>query len=148
MSLLDHPILAPTGEAARSTKRALALTATLGLVVLAILLPVMQSSDETAQGYHINSLEQQRADLQAQIYLTQSQIAQLGALTRVDGEARSRLGMIPSTKETDVTVSVAVPVTRPLPNAYVPAGSITSGSTAVKSSASVWQKLVHLLPFS
>jgi hypothetical protein len=147
MSLLDHPLLAPTGEAARSTKRALALTATLGLVVLAILLPVMQSSDETAQGYRIHSLEQQRADLQAQIYKTQSQIAQLGALGRIDSDGRSRLGMVPPTSETDVTVSVPMPVTRPIPNAYLTAAS-TSVPVTSRDSSSVWQKLLRILPFS
>ncbi|HTE83994.1 MAG TPA: hypothetical protein VK821_04625 [Dehalococcoidia bacterium] len=144
MSVIDHPILAPTSEAVHSAKRALALTATLALVVLAILLPVMQSSDETAQGYRINNLQHQRTDLQAQIYKTQSQIAQLGALTRIDGEARNRLGMVPVTHETDIAVSVLMPAIRPLPNAYMPAGN--SGSPG--NGGSVWQKLLRLLPFS
>ncbi len=144
MSLLDHPILIPTTEAARSAKRALTLTATIGLVVLAILLPVMQSSDETEQGYRIRSLQRQRADLQAQIYSTQSQIAQLGALSRVDAEARSRLGMVPISRELDVAVSVPVPTTRPLPNAYLP----VPPTAAPNSGGSLVDKLLHLLPFS
>jgi hypothetical protein len=144
MSLLDHPILAPTGEAARSFKRAVALTATLVLVVLAILLPVMQSSDEAAQGYRIRGLQRQKADLEAQIYQTQSQIAQLGALSRIDNEAHARLGMVTVTREVSVSVSVPVPEVRPLPNAYLPAAP----SPTPVARESVWQKVRHLLPFS
>jgi hypothetical protein len=144
MSLLDHPLLAPTAQSARSTKRALGLTATLVLVVLAIMLPVMQSSDETAQGYRINSLQRQRTDLEAQIYQTQSEIAQLGALNRIDSEARSRLGMVPATSATDVNVTIPMPVTRALPNAYV--SPATTGPSTAK--ANIWQRLLRLLPFS
>ncbi len=144
MSLLDRPVLAPTGEAARSAKRALTLTATLGLVILAILLPVMQSSDETAQGYRIHALQQQKADLQAQIYKSQSQIAQLGALTRVDSEARGRLGMVPVTHQTEVAVSIPKPAIRPLPNGYLPEQPAPTSA----DNGSMWQKLLHFLPFS
>jgi cell division protein FtsB len=144
MSLLDHPLLAPTAQSARSTKRAIGLTATLVLVVLAIMLPVMQSSDETTQGYKINSLEQQHADLAAQIYQTQSEIAQLGALNRIDSEARNRLAMVPSTGETSVTVSVPMPATRALPNAYLPAATANSRT----DTTGFWQRLARLLPFS
>jgi cell division protein FtsB len=144
MSLLDHPLLAPTAHSARSTKRALGLTATLVLVVLAIMLPVMQSSDETTQGYKINSLQQQQSDLEAQIYQAQSEIAQLGALNRVDSDARNRLGMVASTSETSVTVSIPMPATRALPNAYLPAATASSRT----DTTGFWQRLARLLPFS
>jgi hypothetical protein len=144
MSLLDHPILAPSSETARSFKRAAALTSTIGLVVLAILLPVMQSSDEAAQGYRIRALEQQKADLQAQIYLTQSQIAQLGALSRIDSESRSRLGMVPVTRELSISVSVPAPDVRPLPNGYLPPAQ----ASAAPEHDSLLQRFFHLLPFS
>jgi len=144
MSLLNHPILAPTTESARSLKRAAALTATIVLVVLAILLPVVQSSDEAAQGYRIRALQQQKSDLQAQIYLTQSQIAQLGALSRVDSEARSRLAMAPVTREVNLSVAVDEPDVRPLPNGYLPQVQ----APAVPEHDSFWQRLLHLLPFS
>jgi hypothetical protein len=144
MSLLDHPILTPTTESARSLKRAAALTATIVLVVLAILLPVVQSSDEAAQGYRIRALQKQKADLQAQIYMTQSQIAQLGALSRVDSEARSRLAMAPVTREVSLSVAIPAPDVRPLPNNYVP--QVQASATAEHDS--FWQRLLHLLPFS
>jgi hypothetical protein len=144
MSLLDHPFLAPAGESSRHLKRALALTATLALVTLAILLPVMQSSDETTQGYRIRVLEQQRSDVEAQIYQTQAQIAQLGALSRIDSEAHNHIGMIPVQRETAVTVSVPAPTARLLPNSYLPPEQASDATVH----ANIWQRLRHLLPFA
>jgi hypothetical protein len=144
MSLLDHPILVPAGTSAGAIRRALALTATLALVAVAILLPVMQSSDEAAQGYRIRTLDHQRTDLEAQIYLAQSDIARLGSLARTDGEARNRLGMVPATREVDVTVAEPMPDTHPIPNGYLP----VAGPASPPVHTSLWTKLVHLLPFS
>lgn len=144
MSLLDHPILAPSGESAGSLKRALALAAALLLVAVAILLPVVQSSDEAAEGYRIAALEQQRADLEARIYNAQSDIAQLGSLARIDGEARDRLGMVPATSAVSVAVSMPRPDTRAIPNGYLP----SSAPPPPAMHDSFWKKLVRLLPFS
>ena len=119
------------------------MTIALALVALAILLPVMQSSDETSQGYRIRGLEQQQVDLEAKIYSSQSDIAQLGSLTRIDSEARNRLGMVPADRTLALSVSVPVPVTHPLPNSYL------QPSTAATAAApeSFWQKLRRILPF-
>jgi hypothetical protein len=143
MSLLDHPILAPSNESARSFRRAATLTGTIVLVVLAILLPVVQSSDEAAQGYRIRALQQQKSDLQAQIYKEQAEIAQLGALSRIDTEARSRLGMVQVTRTVEVSVPVSVPEAHEIPNAYLPAQTF-----AATPHDSLWQRLLHLFPFS
>lgn len=144
MSVLDRPLHVPSGEATRGLRRALALAFTVALIALAILLPVMQNSDEAAQGYRIRSLQQQKADLDAQIYRTQSSIAQLGSLARVDSEARNRLGMIPATREVAVAVDVPQPSVRPLPNRYLP----PPASPPSKHQQSLWQRLVRASPFS
>jgi hypothetical protein len=144
MSILDRPVFVPTGSSAGSLWRALGLTFTLALVAFAILLPVMQSSDEAAQGYRIRALEQQQVDLQAKIYSTQSEIAQLGSLARVDREARSRLGMVPEERTVGVSISAPLPSTHRLPNYYFqPATQV-----APPANDSVWQKLLRLLPFN
>src|ERR1700730_5850125 len=142
MSVLDRPILIPSGDAAKSFRRALALTSTLALVVLAILLPVMQSSDETSQGYRIRSLERQKTDLDAQIHRSQSQIAQLGSLARIDADARNRLGMVPITREVNLDIGVPLPRVHSLPNGYLPASTDNAAGTSI----SFWTRLVHLLP--
>jgi len=144
MSLLDRPLTAPTATSAGSLWRALALTITLALVALAVLLPVMQSSDETSQGYRIRALEQQRLDLEAKIYSSQSDIAQLGSLARIDNEARNRLGMVPADRTLGVSVSVPVPATHSLPNRYLQ----PVGPAAAAAPSSFWQRLIHLLPLN
>ncbi len=144
MSLLDRPLHATAGLSAQSVRRGLLLTGMLVLVTFAILLPVVQDSDETAQGYRIRELEQQRADLEAQIYQSQSQIAQLGALARIDGDARSRLGMIPAQREIAVPVSVPMPRANTLPISYLPQAQ----PPAPQLHESLWQRLRRLLPLS
>ena len=144
MSTLDRPVLLSTGSpSSGSLRRALGLTITLALVAVAILLPVMQSSDETAQGYRIRALEQQQVDLEAKIHSTQSDIAQLGSLSRIDSEARGRLGMVPGDRSVAVAVNVPIPTTHPLPNRYLQ----PAAPSAASPSEPFWQKLLRLLPF-
>jgi hypothetical protein len=144
ISLLDRPLHAPAALSAQGIRRGLMLTGTLALVSLAILLPVVQSSDETAQGYRIRQLELQKADVEAQIYQTQSQIAQLGALSRIDGDARTRLGMIAVQREVAISVPVPMPSSDSVPTSYLP--QAPGGRPA--PGESFWQQLRHLLPFS
>lgn len=143
MSLLDHPVFVPTGDSAASLRRALALTVTLALVALAVLLPVMQNSDETTQGYRIRALEQQQSDLEAQIYNAQADIAQLGSLSRIDSQARGRLGMVPTNRGLAVSVSVPRPEVRPLPNGYLP----ERNPAAPPMHESLWKRLITLISF-
>ncbi|MGI8554317.1 MAG: hypothetical protein ACR2PL_26560 [Dehalococcoidia bacterium] len=143
MSVLDRPFPLPSGRTLRGGRRAISLTFTLVLIVLAVLLPVMQNSDETAQGYRIRTLEQQKADTEAQLYTAQSDIAQLGSLARIDSEARGRLGMVPSGRDIAVAVTVASPGTGTLPVRYLP----PEKPIVVTVKQSAWQKLLHLLRF-
>lgn len=106
MSVLDRPVLPVSEDSAQALRRLISLTFALALVAFAILLPVVQSSDEAAQGYRIRALEQQKSDLEAQNYAGQAKIAQLGALARIDNEARNRLGMVPASDVVAVTVDV------------------------------------------
>jgi cell division protein FtsL len=142
MSLLDRPLHAPAGWSTLGARRWLALTLTLALVSAAVLLPVVQSSDETAQGYRIRALEQQKADLEAQIYQTQAQLAQLGALSRIDVEARTRLGMVPVQREIAITVPVPLPRSDALPSSFRPA----TQAPKPDATPTIWQRLRHLLP--
>lgn len=145
MSLLDHPFLAPAGAATGGLKRALALSATLVLVAFAILLPVMQSSDEAAQGYRIRALQQRQEDLEAQIYSAQSDIAQLGALSRIDGEARNRLGMVPVINGVNVSVGVPIPEVHSIPNGYLPHSAPPMALPGPSLMQTLMQKVLHII---
>ena len=54
----------------------------------------------------MRDLEQQRADLQAQIYQTEADVAALASLDRTERIARDRLGMVPARVSQYVSVSV------------------------------------------
>lgn len=143
MSVLDRPVFLPSGDAARGLRRALSLTITLGLVILAVLLPVVQNSDETTQGYRIRALEQQQSDLEAKIYAAQADVAQLGTLSRVDSAARGRLGMVPASQQVAVDVSVPVPAFRQIPNRYALAPAAPAPPPVKRS---FWERLLNRLP--
>lgn len=83
-------------------------------------MPVVQTSNATSTGYQNRRLEARRADIQAAIYNTQTEIAQLGSLERIDQEARGRLGMVPADRSTIVTVQEPAPVQRQVPARYLP----------------------------
>lgn len=80
------------------------------LVAAAALLPVAQSSSATSTGHQIRDLETRRADLTAAIYVSQSDLATLGSIDRIEREARGRLGMIPAERWMYVTASAPPPV--------------------------------------
>ena len=144
MSVLDRPVFLPSGEAARGLRRMLSLSFTLALVILAVLLPVVQNSDETSQGYRIRALEQQQTDLEAKIYAAQADVAQLGALPRIDGEARGRLGMVPDAHALTVSVDTPIPAFRQLPNRYLPTPAPPAAPAAPKTA---WERLLQRLPW-
>lgn len=142
MSVLDRPVFFPSGESASNFRRLFSLICTLGLVGLAILLPVMQSSGETAQGYHIRALEQQQTDLEAQIYNAQSDIAQLGTLSRINRIATGRLGMVPAAAATTIAVTVPMPPAGAVPSRFLPAPA----PSPTPAQPSGLNKLRQLLP--
>lgn len=88
------------------------------LVAAAALLPVAQSSSTTSTGRQIQTLERERADLLASMYATQSDIASLGSVERIDREARERLGMVPADRWMYVSVANAPPAAR-MPARYL-----------------------------
>jgi hypothetical protein len=143
MSALDRPVLLPSAEAARALRRLLSLTFTLGLVVLAVLLPVVQNSDETTQGYRIRALEQQQSDLQAKIYAAEADVARLGTLSRINSEARGRLGMVPAGQGVSVSINGPAPAFRPIPNRYVPPPPAPAPPPVRQS---LWERLLRRLP--
>jgi hypothetical protein len=104
----------------------------------------MQSSNEAAQGYRIRALEQRRADLDAGIHGAEADVARLGSLTRIDDEARNRLGMVPVDRAVEIGVTIPAPAVRRLPNAYLPP-AVAAPRPAPDS---LWKRFVHTLPFS
>lgn len=96
------------------------LSAAVLLAAGAVLLPVVQSSTLTATGVDIRQMERRKADLEAAIYKTQAEIAQLGSIERIDREARGRLGMAPAARTVTLSVSAPPPPRWSVPARYLP----------------------------
>ena len=112
-----------------------------GFVAAAALLPVAQSSNATATGNQIRTLEMKRADLEARINLAQSEVAELAAVERVDRRARE-LGMAPAERVLYVNVSEAAPA------AGMPARYLNDEGPATESASAApwWKALARRLP--
>ncbi len=117
------------------------LTAATVTFLLGAALPVLQSSVTTSRGFEIRSLEQRRQELQAEIALLQSEIAEEGSLERVR-ERAAALGLRPAENPLFVTVDVPGPVPAQVPARYLP-----EATPVAERPEPWWQSLLRWLPF-
>lgn len=113
-----------------------------GFVAAAALLPVAQSSISTNTGHQIRALEVRKADLDASIHLTQSEIAAAGAVERIDARARE-LGMVAADRQ------LFIQSARPAPVAGMPARYLNDDGhqpPAVAAEQRWWKALLSKLP--
>lgn len=123
----------------RNTPLLLALA--LVVVGLAGLLPLRLSTNTTTTSLSIRRLEQMRADWRARNLQLENEIAALGALPRVEREARERLGLVPAAGG----VRIAVEAERP-PTPYLPSRFLPAAPTETLSPRPWWRNLLGLLP--
>lgn len=142
MAVLDHPF-----PALRTTPR-LRLAPVLIVAALAIitvaLLRVVQTSDVATTNFHIQQLEQERLEMRTRVGQVEAQIAALSSLSRIEREARERLGLEPPAAQRTVAVNVPWPAAeQQLPTRFAPDEDV-----AVDEQGSAWWRdLLHLLPF-
>ncbi len=74
------------------------LPTTVGLVSLASLLLLVQTSRVTSAGYDIERLQEIREEWRQKSYQLEYEIDELKALPRIEQEATKRLGMVPATQ--------------------------------------------------
>lgn len=108
---------------------------------LAALLPLIQSSDATTTNGNIQRLEQRIADRQARLHEIELEVASLGSLNRVEGEAIERLGMRVPEEIHYITVDVPAPEEQRLPSRFLP-----ERTEREESGSSVWDKLFGWFP--
>lgn len=146
MATLDRlgpPAAASTPSAASwSPRRAIAVAVTVAAAIA--LLQVILSSTFTHTGQQLRDLEMQRAELQAEIYQTEADIAALASLDRTERVARDRLGMVPARVNQYVSVDVQAPqgalLPRPVVQLEPPADS------KANEEEPWWRALVPALP--
>lgn len=112
-----------------------------GFVAAAALLPVAQSSDATSTGTEIRRLETHKADLLAQIHLTQTDIAEHAAIERIEQRARD-LGLVPAERVMYVRVADPAPFTG-MPARYLNEEEERASATP---RGPWWQTLISKLP--
>lgn len=145
MSTLDRSI-AHAGPKARVKAPAPGLRAMLiaaGLAVVgAGLLQVVQTSNVTSTGYHIQRLEEARLEWGARVHQLEAEVASLASLERVEREAQGRLGLVPAERRLYLDVNAPVPAQQLLPTRFAPAEQLEQSSNG-----SWWQDLLDLVPF-
>jgi hypothetical protein len=144
MALAHGPIPGkPTKSLVSSLGAPLSLLLAIGLIVAAMLLPVVQSSDATTTGYAIQKHAQELADLDAQVYNTQAEVAQLDSTDRVRKDA-ARLGLVQATPAAAaISVNAPAPDGVLLPRRFIPAPTPAPVSDVHHS---MFWKVVHALP--
>jgi hypothetical protein len=112
----------------------------IGLVGLCAMLPVIQNSTATSQGFDIQEIRQREARLNGEISLLESDVARLTSLTRIERRAQD-IGMVPAANPIFVTVNEPGPAPAKLPAEYLPRRTPERDAPAPW-----WKPLVSWLP--
>jgi cell division protein FtsL len=131
------------GRAAWKPRRAIAVALTVAAAIA--LLQVVLSSTFTHTGQQLRDLENQRDQLQAQIYQTEADVAALSSLDRTERIARDRLGMVPAHVSQYISVDVEAPRGALLPQPIVQLPS-QDGSQDTSENQPWWKTLIKALP--
>lgn len=112
----------------------------IAIVGLSALVPVLQSSTVTSEGFSMQRSQADVSRLNAQISILESEIGEMTSLNRIEQRAQE-LGLQPATNPTFLHVDVAGPAPAKIPASYLPAPSTTQ-----EAPASWWQSLFSWLP--
>lgn len=110
------------------------------------LLLLVQTSTQTAEGYTLRTLEDQRNDWQQKNLQLEAEIAALQSLRRVDILARQRLGMVPATDRKYITVAVS-PLADEIPDDRPPSFDRAPRPTRDDSPLGRLREALSFLPF-
>jgi len=130
----------------RVSLRPLPLLMLVGAVIFGILLlRVLLTSNLTTTNFTIQQLQQERLEKQARVAQLESEAAFLMSLSRIEQDARVRLGLVPPVARESVQVNVAWPGTgeRGLPSRFAPDDQAEGSGQG----SSWWRDLLDFLPF-
>lgn len=131
----------PLEGAAWKPRRAIAVAITVAAAIA--LLQVILSSTFTHTGQQLRTLELQRAELQAQIFQMEADVAALASLDRTERIARERLGMVPARVNQYVSVPVESPPGALLPRPIV---ELKPQEKTQSQDEPWWRALLQVLP--
>jgi hypothetical protein len=104
------------------------------------MLPVLQNSMATSEGFHMQSAQAEQAQLRGDISVLESDVGQLTSLERIQRRAQE-IGLGPSDNPIFVRVDVAGPAPAKIPAEYLPAPT-----PARVTPQSWWQSFFGWLP--
>jgi hypothetical protein len=116
------------------------LVVCISFAALCALLPVVQNSLATSRGFDIQASQRQESELNGQIGVLQSDVANLTSITRIERRALE-IGLAPATDPIYVSVNEPGPAPAKLPSEYLP-----PVQTKKSSPSPFWKPLVRWLP--
>ncbi len=126
-----------------------------GAIAVIGLLRVVQTSQATTAGFAMQSLQQEKLELETSVRQLEAEVASLSSLDRIERDAQ-RLGLALPVRVSYLSVNVAWPATAEdlLPARFAPAEdeAPAAGPAAVAVDGSPersgwWQDLLNILPF-
>lgn len=105
------------------------------LICLGSIVWLSQTSTLVSLGYDVTRMEKQKADLDIASQRLQSQIAGYESLSRIEDEAKSKLGMVPAKNSVYVNIPASQPESTP-----------ASTNPNLAPTTDWWQDLAGLLP--
>lgn len=149
MAAINHPIGTTAGRAGLTLRAPFGRVN--GWVVAAVLLaaasaalPVLQSSSATSRGFDVQSLNAERARLQAEISVIETDVARLTSLARIERRAKE-IGLVPANDLGVDIYYVTVEEPGPAP-AKIPAEYLPGPLVEHEGPAPWWQSLLDWLP--
>ena len=147
MAVLNRPFDRVPATASTSLRAGPVLLVAVVAIVMVALLQLVQTSDATTRNFAIQQLEQERLELRTRTGQLEAEIAALSPLSRIEQEARERLGLEPAAAQQSLQVNVPWPGAgqQLLPTRFVPEEEPV---VVEQSDGSVWWRdLLELLPF-
>lgn len=144
MAAIQHPlggIRRPLGIPIPGPRVNWGLVAALTLLLVAALLPVLQNSLVTSQGFNVQASQREQARIRAEISLLEADIARLTSQSRIERRAQE-IGLIPSANPIYITVQEPGPAPAKLPAEYLPAPTPEPGPAD-----SWWKSLLRWRPW-
>ena len=105
------------------------------LICLGSIVWLSQTSTLVSLGYDVTRMEKQKADLDTAAQRLQSQIAEYESLSRIEDEAKSKLGMVPAKNSIYVNIPASQPESTP-----------ASTNPNLAPTTDWWQDLAGMLP--
>ncbi|HXU23083.1 MAG TPA: hypothetical protein VN697_03525 [Tepidiformaceae bacterium] len=89
------------------------------IVAVSAMLPVLQNSTATSEGFNAQRSRADEAQLQGQVSVLEADVAQLTSLSRIERRAQE-IGLHPTSNPIYVHVDVAGPEPAKIPSSYLP----------------------------